>query len=154
MRRTLGIALVAAMLPLAVVEAQNRIVNPEFDTDTSGWTQALSWSPFDRDGCSRSGSGESAGSFFYQWQCVPVQVGEPLVVEYSFKVFPNPDDWFEGSGVPCYATPDCSGASTVLAPLSEALLRTPSASEIGRAGVDAVEPARRRVEDGHEIDQA
>jgi formylglycine-generating enzyme required for sulfatase activity len=121
MRRALWIGLVAALLPLAGAEAQNRIVNPEFDTDTSGWTQALSWSLFDRDGCSRSGSGEEVGSFFHGWQCVPVQAGEPLLVEYSSKFFPLPDDWLQGSGVSCYAASDCSGTATLLAPVAEAL---------------------------------
>ncbi|MCZ7651230.1 MAG: formylglycine-generating enzyme family protein [Thermoanaerobaculia bacterium] len=121
MRKALRIGLVVASLPLAGAEAQNRIVNPEFDVDTSGWTQALSWSPFDRDGCSRSGSGEAAGSSLSQSPCVPVQAGEPFFVEYSSKSFPNPGDWSEASAVACYAVPDCSGAPTPLVPLAEAL---------------------------------
>ena len=111
----------AVVLPLAGAEAQNRIENPEFDTDTSGWTQALSWSPFDRDGCSLSGSGEAAGIYFNPGQCVPVQGGEPLLVEYSSKSFPNPDDWFEASDVACFGSSDCSGTATVLTPLAEVL---------------------------------
>jgi hypothetical protein len=82
---TLAVAAVAS-----VASGQNLLVNPEFDTDTSGWDGPGAWDPFDYAGSGSSGSasytnttaGASGATFVYQ--CVTL---DPLAGGYDFEVW-------------------------------------------------------------------
>ncbi|MEE4273109.1 MAG: hypothetical protein V2I67_15660 [Thermoanaerobaculales bacterium] len=72
-----AIAVLVLILVVPVgVEAQNLLVNPNFDTDASGWSGLGSWDPLDVDGSPSSGSATwlndwpgSGGSMYFS-QCI------------------------------------------------------------------------------------
>jgi hypothetical protein len=76
----MNVALLAVLFPVtallsANVSAQNLLVNPDFDTDLSGWSGIGSWSQLDAWGSPSSGSATWINSFpsggaAYLDQCV------------------------------------------------------------------------------------
>lgn len=50
-------------LPVSLSQAQNLLVNPDFDTDLSGWSGIGSWSPLDAWGSPASGSATWINTF-------------------------------------------------------------------------------------------
>ena len=70
--------------------AQNLVVNPNFDIDTSGWVGPGVWDMLDVDGSPTSGSAthviNSIGSagFAFELQCV---ILDPMIVGYDFSVW-------------------------------------------------------------------
>ena len=71
-----GLAVLAiAIFPPVGVEAQNLVVNSDFDTDLTGWSGIGSWNPLDAWGSPTSGSATwintfPSGGANYLEQCV------------------------------------------------------------------------------------
>lgn len=72
-----SIAVLVLMIVVPVgVEAQNLVVNPNFDNDTSGWSGLGSWDSWDVDGSPSSGSAtwlndwSGGGGSVYFSQCI------------------------------------------------------------------------------------
>jgi len=71
---------VIVVLASSGVSAQNLIVNPDFDTDLTGWSGLGSWDPLDVFGSLASGSATwlnnwaGAGGSVYLMQCVELTV--------------------------------------------------------------------------------
>ena len=82
--QTVLILMVTAVAPPAI--AQNLVVNPNFDTDPSGWTGPGVWDPLDVDNSPNSGSATyintSAGTagFAFVRQCITV---DPTAIGYD-----------------------------------------------------------------------
>ncbi len=118
MRRSAVLLLVASVIvvPAAtVVSAQNLLVNPDFDTDVSGWAGLGVWDPVDAFGSPTSGSATwintwAGGGAHYFLQCIEV----PIFFEgFDLSAYTNIPSGQASTGesylvVIFYSDPDCT----------------------------------------------
>ncbi len=112
----LWIALFVALAASAPARAVNLLVNPDFDSDLSGWTEAGAWSADDFAGDPGSGSlrllDSLASNTVLARQCVsPATTGERFNASAQARVAPGQSAGAVRFAVVFWDTIDCSAPS-------------------------------------------
>jgi len=108
------IATMALLASFAVPASSQLLVNPDFDTDLSGWFTRIyhSWSPEDCLGSPASGSllatkDYASGSLLNADQCFEVAAGELLGLNVKYLIPDTSEDAEVWISIACYAQPGC-----------------------------------------------